>query len=144
MKLLGCSVVALVAGLAVAGYLVYTLDAPYAGFGKEVYVDIPHGASAMQIARELQKAGVIRSEWGFRLARLVHRSRPLQAGEYRFTKPAAVIDVYERIARGDVFYIELAVPEGKNIFDIGALAEQAGVFPAGDFLAAARNPALIR
>jgi UPF0755 protein len=144
MKTFLYSIAALLAGLAVAGYLVYVLDAPYAAFGKEVFVDVPRGASAVQIGEILQKAGVIRNQWGFRVARLVHRGRKLQAGEYRFGKPAAVIDVYERIARGDVFFIEFAVPEGKNIFDIGALAESTGLMKAPDFVAAARDPALIR
>src|SRR5215813_7552534 len=144
MRLILYCVVALLAGLAVAGYLVYQLSSPYAAFQKEVFVDVPRGASATQIADRLLQAGVIRSQWTFRVARLVHRGRKLQAGEYRFAQPAAVIDVYERIARGDVFYIELKVPEGKNIFDIGALAEQAGLFPAAKFLEAARNPATIR
>jgi UPF0755 protein len=143
MKTFLYSVVALLAGLAVAGYLVYTLDAPYAAFQKEVFVEVPRGASAVQIAQTLQKAGVIRSEWGFRLARLVHRGRTLQAGEYKFSKPAPVIDVYERITRGDVFYVEFSVPEGKNIFDIATLAEHTGLMKAADFLTAARNPAPI-
>ena len=38
MKLVRYSVLALLAGLAVAGYLVYSLDAPFAAFGKEVFV----------------------------------------------------------------------------------------------------------
>ena len=32
------------------------------------------------------------------------RERKLQAGEYRFDQPAAPIEVYERIARGDIYY----------------------------------------
>ena len=52
--------------------------------------------------------------------------------------------LFDRIARGDIFYYELVVPEGKNMFDIGALAEQLGLFPAERFLAAARDPSMIR
>ena len=135
---------ALLAGLLLAGYLIYTLEAPYQGFGKETYVDVPRGSSAIQIADALHAAGVIRSLWSFRLTRVIYRGRKLQAGEYRFAEPLSVVDVYERIARGDVFYLELAVPEGKNMFDIGKLAEQLGLFPAPAFVAQARNPALIR
>jgi UPF0755 protein len=144
MKLVRYCIVALLAGLLAAGYLVYRLATPYAAFSQEIFVDIPHGASATQIARELVKAGVISDELSFRLARIVHHGRPLQAGEYRFNQPAAVIDVYDRIASGDVFFIELPVPEGKNIFDIGALVEHTGLLKAADFVAAARNPAAIR
>jgi UPF0755 protein len=70
--------------------------------------------------------------------------RVLQAGEYRFDRAASPLDVVRRIARGDIFYYELVVPEGRNLFDIGASVEQLGLFPAAKFLEAARNPAMIR
>ena len=143
-KLMVYSLLALLAGIGVAGYLLYQLSAPYAAFQKEVFIEVPRGASAVQIADRLQAAGVIRSQWLFRAARMVHRGRKLQAGEYRFAQPAAVSDVYERLARGDVFYVEMAVPEGKNIFDIAAIAEHTGLIKADDFLAAARNPAAVK
>jgi UPF0755 protein len=131
--------VALLAG----GFAVYRLAAPYQGFGGEIFVDIPHGASTSAMAEMLARAGVIRSRWDFLLPRALGRGRKLQAGEYRFNHPATVMEVYGRIARGDVFYYELVVPEGKNMFDIGAAAEQLGLMKAADFVAAARNPALI-
>ena len=144
MKLVRLCALALLAGLAFAGVLAYYVVAPYAAFGKETFIEVPKGATGAQIAASLTKAGVIRNEWSFRLARLIYKGRPLQAGEYRFTEPAGAADVYERIARGDVYYIVLAVPEGKNIFDIGAIAEQAQLFPAADFVKAARDASSIR
>jgi UPF0755 protein len=74
----------------------------------------------------------------------LRRGTNLQAGEYRFDKPASPLEVYGRIARGDIFYLELLVPEGFNMFDIaGALAKMGMVKPEA-FLAAARDPAIIR
>ena len=87
---------------------------------------------------------MVRSRWDFLLARLVKRGRVLQAGEYRFDHPASPVEVLGRIARGDIFYYELVVPEGQNMFDIAAAVEDLGLFKASRFLAAARNPALIR
>ncbi|HWQ54518.1 MAG TPA: endolytic transglycosylase MltG [Bryobacteraceae bacterium] len=132
------------AAAVLAAWLLYTLNAPYAAFGAETFVELPRGTGAREIARRLAGAGVIRSEWPFLAARLVRRGRILQAGEYRFDKPATPLEVYDRIARGDIFHYELVVPEGKNMFDIGALAEELGLFTAADFLKAARNPAMIR
>jgi UPF0755 protein len=43
-----------------------------------------------------------------------------------------------------VFYYELLIPEGKNIFEIAAVAADLGLFPAAKFLTAARNPASIK
>jgi UPF0755 protein len=68
----------------------------------------------------------------------------LQAGEYRFNRAASPVEVFDRIARGDVFYYTLSVPEGHNMFDIAQSAGALGLFPADAFLAAARNPSLIR
>ncbi len=125
-------------------FLVYRAASPYQGFSGEIFVDVPRGAGARGIADILANAGVVRSRWDFLLARTVERNRLLQAGEYRFDRKASPIEVFDRIARGDVFYFELVVPEGKNMFDIAALAAQLKLFPAEQFLAAARNPAMIR
>jgi UPF0755 protein len=126
------------------GFLAFRLIRPYQGFQGETFVDIPHGASTATMAGMLAEAGVVRSRWDFLLARLMKRGRVLQAGEYRFNHPASPMEVFGRIARGDIFYYELVVPEGKNMFDIAAAVEELGLFKASRFLAAARNPALIR
>jgi UPF0755 protein len=130
--------------LCAAAYLGISFLAPYDGFGQETFIDLPKGTSTQQMAELLENAGVIRHSWAFWMARAIRRNATLQAGEYRFTKPASVLEVFERIVRGDIFYYELAVPEGKNMFDIAAAAERLGLFPAAQFLLAARNPALIR
>ncbi len=130
--------------LAGAGALFYSVSSPYAGFDKEVFVDIPSGTSTRRIAVQLEESGVIRSEWVFLAARALQPKATLKAGEYRFGSPASALDVFHRIARGDIFYMELRVPEGSNQFDIAAMLEQMGVMKAADFLKVARNPALIR
>jgi len=130
--------------VAALGYLGIGLYTAYAGFQQPVFVDLPKGTSAAHMADLLQNAGVIRHSWAFLIARAFRRGATLQAGEYRFAKPASVLEVFDRIQRGDIFYYELVVPEGKNMFDIAAAAERLGVFPAGSFLQAARNPAIIR
>jgi UPF0755 protein len=128
----------------VGGLPTFRLSRPYQGFQGETFVDIPRGASTYTIAGMLADAGVVSSRWDFLLARVVNRGRVLQAGEYRFNRPASPTEVLDRIARGDIFYYELVVPEGKNMFEIAAAVEDLGLFKASRFLAAARNPALIR
>ncbi|HUB31868.1 MAG TPA: endolytic transglycosylase MltG [Bryobacteraceae bacterium] len=131
--------------VAAGGFVFYRAFAPYRGFeGPQTFVDIPRGTSTEGIAALLAEAGVVRSRWDFLAARAIAHGRVLQAGEYRFARPASPVEVYDRIARGDVFYYELVVPEGRNMFEIGAAVEQLGLFSAARFLAAARNPALIR
>ena len=135
--------VALLAALA-AGYAAFRLARPYQGFAGEVYLDFPRGTSAGRIADMLMESGVVSTRWDFLMARAFRRGRTLQAGEYRFDRPASPLEVFGRIARGDTFYFELVVPEGWNMFDIADAVGRLGLFRAQDFLAAARDPSLIR
>jgi peptidoglycan lytic transglycosylase G len=141
LRRLGC----LVLLMAIAGaFAAYRLLAPYQGFGNETFVEFPHGTSTDAIADRLAAAGVVRSRWDFLLARAAQRARVLQAGEYRFNRAASPLEVFDRVARGDVFYYTLSVPEGHNMFDIAQSAGALGLFSADAFLTAARNPSLIR
>jgi UPF0755 protein len=131
--------------IAVAGgYLAYQLQAPYAGFKNEVFVDIPSGTSSRDMARMLESAGVIRAQWQFLAARALHGRQVLQAGEYRFAQPASVWTVIQRITRGDIFFLELTIPEGSNQFDVAAAAENLGIMKAQDFLKISSDPAMIK
>ena len=133
----------LLIAVAAAGFVLYRMATPYRGFTEDVFVDFPHGMSSQGMADQLARAGVIRSRWDFMIARFMRPGRVLQAGEYRFQKPATPVDIFDRIARGDVFYYELLVPEGKNMFDIAAAVEHLGLFPAAKFLEAAHSPQMI-
>ncbi|MBZ5585323.1 MAG: endolytic transglycosylase MltG [Acidobacteriia bacterium] len=126
------------------GFLLYRLSRPYQGFEGERFVDVPRGTSTRGIAALLADAGVVRSRWDFLLARYIERGRKVQAGEYRFQHPATPLEIFDRMARGDIFYYEMVVPEGWNMFDIGAALERTGLFPAEKFVSAARDPRLIR
>jgi peptidoglycan lytic transglycosylase G len=138
------ALVLLLCAIGAVAYIGIDLSTPYAGFNREAFVDLPKGTTAREMAAMLQNAGVIRHSWAFLIARALRYDATLQAGEYRFAQPASVLEIFDRIRRGDVFYYELVVPEGKNMFDIAAAAERLGVFSADRFLEAARNPAPIR
>lgn len=123
------------AALVAASGIVYLVHADrYAAFSGEVFVDIPLGTSTPRIAAMLADAGVIRHRLVFLAARALHpRLRP-QAGEYRFAEPAAPVEVLRRLARGDVYTIELRVPEGTDVYDLAQLVEAAGLSDAREFL----------
>jgi len=129
---------------ALAALALSSLWWPYAGFAGETFVDIPAGASSWEIGRLLAQSGAIRWRWQFWLARALKPGAMLHYGEYRFREAASTWAVFDRLARGDVFYYALTVPEGSNIFDIAAAIEQLGLMPAREFLREARDPSLIR
>ncbi len=109
-----------------------------AGPASETFVEIPPGSSSTQIGVQLEKAGVVRSRYGFDLVRIWKRG-VLKAGEYRFDRAAPVTEVYARIVRGDVFTLPVTIPEGATRFDIAARVEQAGLVKKEDFLTATVN-----
>jgi UPF0755 protein len=118
--------------LAAAGAAAWLVFTPF-GPQTETFVDVAPGTSAARIGRQLEAAGVVRSQFAFDLVRWVQRGT-LRAGEYRFDHPATVDEVYARLERGDVYTKTVVVPEGANIFDIAARLEQAGFGARGEFL----------
>ncbi len=128
---LGFLLVALVA----AGVAVWLVVAPY-GPETETFVDLAPGSSTAKIGRQLQQAGVVRSGLAFDLLRFWEHGA-LMAGEYRFNHPLSAVEVYRRIARGEVYTVALTVPEGANIFDIASRVQEAGLATRLQFLQAA-------
>jgi len=133
----------LVAALA-AGAVLWSVFTPYQGFRNEAFVDIAKGTSVRAIAGEMAGNGAVRSRWQFLAVRLLRPSARLQAGEYRFSHADSAWNIFDRLVRGDVFYYELTVPEGSNMFDIAGVVNQLGFLSGAEFLKAARNPALMR
>ena len=97
------------------------------------------GYSTRHIAAELKRQGVIRSVLAFEVWHALHRKRSLKAGEYLFDHPATLGEVHDRIARGDVYFHVVTIPEGYTIFDIAKAMQDSGLVSADDFLRAARN-----
>ena len=127
----------LLALLAGGGWLWWVFYRP-AGPTHEVFVDIAPGTTARGIARELKRSGIIASPLGFEALGMV-RGGSLKAGEYRFDHPERLTDVYRTIARGEVYTIGLAIPEGANLFDIAARVQAAKLGAGEGFLEAARR-----
>jgi UPF0755 protein len=97
------------------------------------------GYSTRRIAAELKRAGVIRNEYAFLAWHVVHPKPTLKAGEYRFERAATLPQVYGRIARGDIYFHTVTIPEGYTMFDIAQAMEVAGLGPASNFLRLAQT-----
>jgi UPF0755 protein len=107
-------------------------------------VIVAPGTGTAAIGRRLVEAGVIRDELAFRAALWwTGRSRDLQAGEYRFDRPMAAVDVVERLSRGDVYTRRLTIPEGLTIREMADIFETRGFGRRTAFIDAAANAALI-
>ena len=148
-KLFGAIVVVLVivaAAAAVSRTAIWgRLHDPFKGYpGDEQFVIVAPGTGTAAIGRRLVEAGVIRDELAFRAALWwTGRSRDLQAGEYRFDRPLAAVDVIERLSRGDVYTRRLTFPEGLTIREMADIFEARGFGRRAAFIDAAGNAALI-
>jgi UPF0755 protein len=141
----GCgALIALCIVLIGAGVAGYWYLGPYKGFRTETFVDVEHGMSSRQIARTLAHQGVVRSQWAFLAMRILRPHAKLQAGEYRFATAQTPWQVFEEIRRGEIFYEDVTIPEGSNVFDIAALLDQLDMVKGNAFLQAAEKPDLIR
>ena len=124
----------LVAVLAAAGFAAWQVYVPFAPPAGQTFVMLRSGYSTRRIAAELKKAGIIRSELAFRIWHIARPKPPLKAGEYLFEKEATLPQVYGRIARGDIYFHVVTIPEGYTMFDIAKAIEDAGLGSAADFL----------
>ncbi len=128
----------LVTILAAGGWVAWQLYAPVTPPANASFLLRP-GYSTRRIAAELKKAGVIRNERVFWLWHVAHPKLTLKAGEYRFEREATLPQVYERIARGDIYFHVVTIPEGYTMFDIAKAIKEAGLGSATDFLQVAET-----
>jgi UPF0755 protein len=129
-----------VVGILVALVVGFFALVPY-GPGTERFVEIAPGTGTTAIAKELEKAGIVRSSAAFDVLTIWKSVRgtgagTLKAGEYRFNHAATMEEVYDRLRKGDVYTVTVVVPEGFNIFDIAGAVAEAGLDSREDFLRA--------
>jgi len=124
--------------LAAGLWFAWALVIPVAPDSPQVLL-FPPGSSSKSIAAELQRAGVVHSRFAFELLHYALPKKKLKAGEYSFDRAASGLEVFERMARGDVLVHTVVVPEGYNMFDIAAAIEAAGLGSSKDFLAVAMH-----
>ncbi len=134
----------MIAALALPAWLGWNWFMPLGGFHPARLVRIPPRASTLQIARQLRRAGVVRSELAFLLWRVWHPDVSLQAGTYRFQAPRTLVQVFAKLEQGRVFVYEFTVPEGYDRFAIAHALAGHGLVSAASFLRATANGAQVR
>ena len=126
---------ALVLALLVVVSLASTVfSPPYRGHAGSVVVEIEPNTPSRVIAQRLEASGVIPSRWHFMAVRLVRPRTVLMAGEYEFNRPMSVGEVFDTIARGQVRYHPVRIPEGNNLWGVADLVARTGFAGREDFL----------
>jgi len=124
--------------LAVGGWLTWALYTPVTPSGQQ-FVLLHPGYTTRRIAHELKAAGVIHNAHAFLLWHYLHGQRSLKAGEYLFEHPSNLLEIHDRLARGDIYVHTVVIPEGFNIFDIAQAMQDAGLGSRDDFIKAATS-----
>lgn len=103
---------------------------------------VRQGATARTVARDLQDAGLIRSElvW-YLIAR--QRSSRIKAGTYRIPAGSNGWKILDIMETGRTEHVRITIPEGMTIGKTARFLESSGVVVAEDFIAAARNPEIL-
>lgn len=137
-------------GLLVAGWYGWQLykypETPHRGKGVEIKVTIEKGMSFPQIASRLHQQKIIdRPSWFRFYAMRRGATTAVKTGEYTLRddmRPREVLDVI--IAGVKAETVEVTLPEGKNMLELFALIEEAGVAKKADLEALARDPEFLR
>ncbi|MBD3348278.1 MAG: endolytic transglycosylase MltG [Candidatus Eisenbacteria bacterium] len=113
--------------------------------GERVLVEVRGGAPLREIARELEKAGVVRSSGKFVLAvRVLGLTEKLQAGTYEFGPRLSELDVLRSLRYGEVAGRRITVPEGYRASQIAALLERKLGIDSGEFMELVHDPEVMR
>ena len=144
-KILGVLVVLLIVAGGAAAVAYVRIGEAYRGYeGAEQFVEIPQGAGSVSIGDRLVATGVIRDRLTYRAAIwLTGQGRHLKAGDYRFDRAMTPFEVIDKIARGDVYVINVTFPEGLTIAEMAKIFEDQGLGTAASFVQAAKDAAPI-
>ncbi len=104
-------------------------------------MQVPEGASADSIGRQLEQAGLIHSVMAWklwaRLAAFKHNQGSFQTGTYELSAQDSLDNLANTIWTGRVKQASFTIPEGWSLREMGAYFEKEGWFSAEAFLKAA-------
>lgn len=92
---------------------------------KTAYIRVEKGTSLNMMADGLSREGIISHPFIFKIiARFSGLSQKLRAGEYKFEPKISLWQVMQKIAKGDVFYRKITLPEGLTNVEIAKLLSE--------------------
>ena len=140
-KLFGVLVILFLIAAGAAALMYVRVNEAYRGYQEaEQFVELPSGSGSATIGQRLVAAGVVRDVTTFRMALyLSGQGRRLKAGEYRFDRASTPFEVIDKIARGDVYVINVTFPEGLTVAEMSKIFESHGIGTAASFIEAAKD-----
>ena len=113
--------------------------------GPDVVFQIKPGEGFASVNGRLYKQEIIHS------AKLFHRyaqsqdlMTKLQAGKFEIKSGVTMLQVLDILVKGTPILNRVTIPEGKNLYEIGAILEQSSITKESEFIAAAKNENLMK
>jgi UPF0755 protein len=121
-------------------------DSPSSAARGTVELEIPKGSGAQQVADRLAQAGLLDHPNVFRLyAGQRGVAGRFKAGHYKIQAPVTPRQLIDTMIRGAADELILVtIPEGKNLIEVAALLDAAGIAPKAELIAQATNGAFAR
>ncbi|MDQ7793057.1 MAG: endolytic transglycosylase MltG [bacterium] len=135
---------ALITSAALAGISAWLMLAPLEpGSDRQVLLTIPPGATSRDVAVLLEREGLIRDQFFFRLLlRFRGDDVALKAGEYRLGPAMSTYEIVSHLLRGHVVHYPVTIPEGLTVRQAMNLLAERGWGDLDSFLALLDDPRL--
>ncbi len=140
------AVLALCGGLAAGAWLwvEHTLTTPGPDPGGPALVSIEPGLPFSRVIERLEGAGVLRHGQVLRAyARWYGLDRSIRAGDYRFERPYAPVELLEALRTGQLALHRVTVPEGKTLTQVARLFAERGFGGVDEYTCLAGDAAFL-
>lgn len=114
---------------------------------KEIHVSIPIGSSVIEIAKILEKKGVIKNALVFRYYVKLKNETGFQAGDYVLTTAMDVPEIIAKLKEGKVkkqAALKITIPEGIRVVDIAEIIASKTAYSQKEVLQQMQDQAFIQ
>jgi UPF0755 protein len=134
----------LAGGAAVYAWLFIPFGPTPEDFPEPIAIEVERGTTTRAIANELERKGIIGSQWRFLAIRALRRDDTLMAGYYRFDHPMTAWEAYEAFRKGSVRFYPVTIPEGFNRFEVAEAMAATGLLSKQEFVAATADARAVK
>lgn len=115
--------------------IIFNVTVPRDARGKKTVFTVRQGQTVMEIASALEKQKIIRNSFAFELlVRASHDESRIKAGDYRLSPRMSILQIMEKLVKGDVIKDLFTIPEGSRVRDVAAALERMHSGSSVDFL----------
>lgn len=118
-----------------------TIKKPFINIGKNEVVEVKENDTLNTVLSRLDEEGKLKNLFMVKVYNKISSGdRNIKVGSYEINKDDSLNDFLDRIISGKESYAyKITVPEGKNIEEIAAIVEEAGIVSKDEFLAAIKE-----